>query len=96
MRLNAGLMEWCGPLTHSLVRILSEKEIHLFECTAVCLYTVKASHIDDCRSYLLELVDSRNIFSRRLPHVPVNKGEFYFTSHIGFIFNAYKFMKSFI
>ena len=63
MRLNAGLMEWRGPLTHSLVRILSEKEIHLFECTAVCLYAVKASHINDCWSNLLQLIDSRHIFS---------------------------------
>ena len=81
MCLNAGLMKWCCPLTYSLVRILSKQKIDLFESPSIGLHPVKASHIDDGRSHLLQLIDSRNIFSRRLPHIPIYKGELDFTSH---------------
>ena len=63
------------------VRILTEKEIHLLESSAVGLYPVEAAHVDDCGTYLAKLVDPGNIFARTLPHIPVNQGELYFSSH---------------
>ena len=63
MGLDSGLLEWSCPLAYGLVRIFSEKQIYLLEGTSVSLDTVKTSHIDNGRSNLLELVDSRHIFA---------------------------------
>ena len=81
MGLDAGLMEWGSPFTDRLVRILAKEKVHLFESASIGLDTVKAAHVNDCRSDFLQLSDSRDIFARRLPHVPVYKGKLYFSSH---------------
>ena len=81
MRPDTGLLERGGPLTDSLVRILSEEEVHLLESTSVGLDTVKTAHPDDRRSHFFELCDSRDVFSRRLPHIPIYEGELYLFLH---------------
>ena len=63
MGLDSSLLEWCSPFTYGFVRIFSEKQIYLLKSTSVSLDTVKASHVDNCWSDLLELVDSRHIFA---------------------------------
>ena len=82
MCLDTCRMERCGPFAHCPVGILAEQKVHLLECATIGFDTVEASHIDDCRSDFLQLSDSRYIFPRRLPHVPVYQGELYFTSHM--------------
>ena len=82
--LNSNLVERSGPLADSLVRILSEKEINLLKGSTVCFNTVKASHFDDNWCNLLKHSYFRHILAGRLPHVPVKKGEFYFSCHIVF------------
>ena len=63
MSLDSGLSERRSPFAYSPVRILSKEEINLLESTSICLHTVKATHIDDCRSNLFQLTDCRNILS---------------------------------
>ena len=79
VRLDSGLVERCSPCTDSLVGILSEEQIHLFECSSVCFDTVEAPHVNDCRGYFYKLVNPGNVFSRTLPHIPVHQGKLYFT-----------------
>ena len=81
MGLDARLMERSRPLADRDVRILTEKEIHLFESASIGFYAVEAAHVDDCGTYLAKLVDPGNIFARTLPHIPVNQGELYFSCH---------------
>ena len=69
MCLDAGLAEGTCPRTYRLVGVLAEKEVHLFETSAICLHAVEASHADDDRGYLEELVDAGLVFARTLPHV---------------------------
>ena len=85
MGLDTGLMERRRPLAYSLVWILAKEQIDLFERTSVGLDAIKASHFYYCRSYLLQLSDSRHISAGRLPHVSIYKREFNFTSHYAII-----------
>ena len=90
MCLDSGLVERGCPFADGLVRVLTEKEIHLLESTAVCLHPVETSHVDDRRSDFLKLAHCRHIFARRLPHIPVYQGEFYFSCHNNtIIFNLF-------
>ena len=82
MCLNTCLVERSCPLSYSLVRILSKEQIHLLKCATVCLHTVKAAHIYDDWRYLLQLVHSRNIFARRLPHIPIEERKFNLFCHL--------------
>ena len=79
--LDAGLVERSRPPAHGHIRILSEQEVHLLEGTSIGLDTVETSHVDNGRSHFFQLVNPRDIFARRLPHIPVNQGEFYFSCH---------------
>ena len=81
MCLNADFVEGCGPGSYGLVGVLSEEKVHLLKCTAVSLDPVETAHVDDYRCYLNELVNPRDVFARRLPHIPVYEGEFDFTCH---------------
>ena len=63
MGLNPSLVERRSPCTHSLVWVLSKEEVHLLKRAAVCFHTVKAAHINDCRSHLHQLIHTRNILS---------------------------------
>ena len=81
MGLDAGLVERSSPSADGHVRVLSEEEIHLFECSSIGLDPVEASHINDGRSHFFKLVNPRDIFSRRLPHIPVNQRKFDFFCH---------------
>ena len=69
--LDADLIERLAESPHCIIRILACEKIDLLEGTAVCLDTGKASHIDDYRSYALQLVFTRLELPGRLPHVPV-------------------------
>ena len=42
------LVEWCSPSAYGHVRVLAEKEVYLFECAAIGLDSVEASHVNDC------------------------------------------------
>ena len=79
--LNPGLMEWCCPLADGDIRVLPEEEVYLLEGATVCLDPVEAAHVDDRRTHLAKLVNPGDIFARALPHIPVNQGELYFSSH---------------
>ena len=79
--LDADLVEWCGPGSYGLVGVLSEEEVHLLECSSVGLHSVEASHLYYHRRNLHQLVYPGDVFARGLPHIPVYKGEFYFTCH---------------
>ena len=61
--LDTGLVERSGPFPDSLVRILSEKEVHLLEGTTVGFNSVEASHVDDNRCNLLKHSYFRHIFA---------------------------------
>ena len=80
--LDAGLVEGFRKGADGLVRILAIEELDLFERTTVRFHTVEATHVDDYRSYFLELVDAGGVFAGRLPHVSINERKFYFTSHL--------------
>ena len=80
--LDTGLVERFREGADGLVRVLPVQELDLLEGAAVGFHTVEAPHVDDYRSYLLQLVDAGGVLARRLPHVSINEGEFDFTSHI--------------
>ena len=63
MCLDTGLVEGGSPTPHGDVRVLSEEEVYLFEGTTVCLYTVKASHVDDGRCNFFKLVNPGHVFA---------------------------------
>ena len=90
--LDADLVEGGGPLAHGDVGVLSVEEVHLFERSAIGLDAVKTAHVDDGGCDSDELVNPRLIFARGLPHVPVDKGEFYFFCHsqLKFFRKSYK------
>ncbi len=79
--LDTGLMEGLGPLTHSVVRVLSVEEVYLLEAAAVGFDAVEASHFDDRRSDLHQLVYAWLVLTRTLPHIPEDQAEFYFSFH---------------
>ena len=64
VRLDADLVEWCGPGSYGLVGILSEEEVHLFERSSVGLDPVEAAHLYNNRRNLHQLVNPGDIFSR--------------------------------
>ena len=80
--LNSHLVERSRPLSYCLVRILSKQKVNLLKSTTVTFNAVKATHINNYRSNLLKHRDFWNVLSGRLPHIPVKKGEFYFSCHI--------------
>ena len=80
--LDTGLVERFREGADGLVRVLPVQELDLLEGAAVGFHTVEAPHVDDYRSYLLQLVNAGGVLARRLPHVSINEGEFDFTSHI--------------
>ena len=84
--LYADFVERCGPGSYGLVGVLSEEEVHLLERSSVGLDPVETAHVDDDGSDLNKLVNPRDVFARRLPHIPVNKGEFDFTCHTVIVF----------
>ena len=88
--LDSCLVERLCPLADCLVRIFTIKQVNLFECTSIGFNTRKASHLNYCRSNFLQLVNTRNIFTSRLPHIPVNQTKFYLPSHYNFIVFVYK------
>lgn len=47
VRLDAYLIERLAESAHGRIRILSCQQVHLFKGTAICLHTIKASHIDN-------------------------------------------------
>ena len=79
MGLNSCLMERGGPAADGDIRILTEKEVYLLESASVRLDAVETAHVYNGGGHLFQLIHPRNVFSGRLPHIPVNQGEFYFT-----------------
>ena len=79
--LDAGLVEGGRPRPDGAVRVLAVEKVNLFESAAVGLDAVEASHIYDSGSHPDQLVHPGLVFSGRLPHVPVNEGEFDFACH---------------
>ena len=80
--LDAGFVEGGRPAAYRHVRILAEEEVNLLESAAVGLDAVETAHVDDGRSHFYQLIHAGNVFSRTLPHVPVNQGELDFFCHI--------------
>ena len=78
---DAGFVERLAERTDGLVRILTCKQLNLLESTAVGLYAREASHLDDYRSYTLQLVLAWLELSGALPHVTINETELNFLSH---------------
>ena len=64
VRLDADLVERCGPGSYGLVGILSEEEVHLLERSSVGLDPVEAAHLYNNRRNLHQLVNPGDIFSR--------------------------------
>ena len=75
--LDASLVELLGPGAHRLVGVLAIHQVHLLESAAIGLYAVKATHLDNHRRYLHQLVHTGLVLARRLPHVAVHQTEFY-------------------
>ena len=82
MGLDSHLMKRCCPTSYGYIRILTEKEVNLLESTSISLDPVETSHVNDGRCNFFKLVYSRHIFAGRLPHIPVNQRELYFSCHI--------------
>src|SRR5574344_1856404 len=76
MSLNTDLVKRGSPFTDSLVRILSKEQVNLLKSSSIGLNSIETAHIYNNRCDLLKLVNLGNILSRRLPHIPVNKGKF--------------------
>jgi oxaloacetate decarboxylase gamma subunit len=79
--LDTGFLERLGPGPNGLVGVLTKQKIDLLEAAAIGLDTCKASHLNDVGSYFLKLIQTGYILTRRLPHIPVQQGEFYFSTH---------------
>ena len=84
--LNTCLMERLGKCTHSLIRILSIEEIHLFKTTAVRFHAVEAAHLDNCRSHLHQLIYTRLVLASTLPHIAEDQTKLYFFCHLILIY----------
>ena len=81
--LYACLPERFGKGTHGLIRILTIKQVHLFESAAIGLNAGKASHFYNYRSNADQLVHPWLVLSGRLPHVTIDKTEFNLLFHNG-------------
>ena len=81
--LDAHFVERLAESANGMVGVFSGQEVHLLKGTTVGLYTGETSHVDDGGSDAFELVLARLEFSRRLPHVAVNK------TKLDFLFHAY-------
>ncbi len=79
--LDAYLIEWLTESANSIVRILTCQEVHLLKGATICLYTAKASHLNDNWSNLSQLVFAWLELTRALPHVSVNETELYLLFH---------------
>jgi hypothetical protein len=89
MSLDTGFMERSCESTHSLVRILTGKELHLLEGATIGLYTREATHLDEHGGYLGKLVSTRLKLTAALPHVTIDKTELNLFLHIYFFISDF-------
>src|SRR5690554_348381 len=90
MRLYTGIIKWLCPFTNRFIWVFTKKKIYLLKTSSIGFYTIKTPHIYDCRSNLCKLFNRRHIFSRRLPHVSIEKTEFNLLCHILFIISFFE------
>ena len=81
VRLDAYLIEGFAEGTDGLVGVLACQQVHLLECTAISLHTVKASHLDDYGGYAGQLIFARLELAAALPHVSIHEAETNFLFH---------------
>ncbi len=79
--LYAGLVEGLAEGAHGLVGVLSGQQVHLLEGTTVGLHASETSHIDDGGCHACQLILTGLEFTRRLPHIAVDKTESDFLLH---------------
>ena len=79
--LYSGLVELFGPGPYCLVGIFAIHKVYLLEGASIGLDAVKTAHGNNNRGDPYQLVDTWLIFSRRLPHITVNKAKLYFSCH---------------
>ena len=73
MRLNTCVVEKFTESPHRMVWVFAIEEVYLLRGTAVGLYASEATHLDDVRCNLFQLVFAWHVLTRSLPHVPINK-----------------------
>ena len=81
MCLNTCFSKRCGKSTDGFIRIFTIQQIHLLKSTSIRFNSCKTAHFNNQRSDTYKLVNTRLIFTGRLPHVPINKTEFNFLFH---------------
>ena len=76
MSLYAGFAKGFGPFANCLIGIFSKQQVDLFKSSAVGFNTCKAAHLYDVGCDFYQLINSGDIFSGRLPHIPEHQAEF--------------------
>ena len=84
VRLDSRLTKRFGERTNRQIRVLTIQQIHLLRRATVSLHAVKATHVNNHRGNLGQLIFARHIFARTLPHVSIHETELYFFLHIVF------------
>ena len=79
--LDAYFIEGLTERANSQVGVLASHEVHLFEGSAIGLYTAEATHVDDSGGNALQLVLTRLKLAARLPHVTIDKTKLDFLLH---------------
>ena len=73
--LDAYLVKRLTECAHGMVGVLASQQVYLLEGTAIGFHTVEHVHVDDCRSYALQLVLAWLELTGALPHVPIDETE---------------------